>query len=576
MRRTGLCLFLCAATLLGALPLLPAAPEDEAGRKKEALLALQRALLKGREHLRSGQYKAAVDILEREFETDLNAIFENRDYLRALSEAYVGYIAELKQANQSAEAAVYQRRLARVDPGALVELKGSSPLPVVPITLPTVAAPKALLPPPPTPSSAPTTAALAMGTPAGPTGPGVQVRGQVKEEDPFDDANSKASQQARELVDRAEGEFDAAGKEKDEAGRAAHYAAAARLFEQAERALKGSTGAARERWAYCKLRGVVDALNQRERAEAPQELEREVRLALTMSPKLDAIGRDLLKRIQERQATPASGLTYPVSERTEDAPVSVKHTPRQGNSWAMAETANFRIFHVQSRETAEQAARVAEGARLSAARKWFGQPLDPWPTRCDIYIHSTGDEYAQATQQSPRCPGHSTMPMEGERVLSRRVDVHCDDPNMCVGVLPHEVTHVVLAGRFPGALPRWADEGMAVLTEPRERVERHLRNLPNHAQQGQLFSMAQLMRFDKKYPEPQLVGAFYAESVSVVDYLSRLHGPQEFSQFMADGMRGGYEAALRKHYNLQSFADLDAAWQRHAFGEDGSARVAQP
>src|SRR5262249_59584743 len=112
--------------------------------------------------------------------------------------------------------------------------RAPAPLPVVPTPLPTpAAAPKSPLPPPPTPSSAPTTATLAMGTPAAPTaptGPGVQVRGQVKEEDPFDDANSKAAQQARELVDKAEGEFDAAGKEKDEPGRAAHYAAAARPF----------------------------------------------------------------------------------------------------------------------------------------------------------------------------------------------------------------------------------------------------------------------------------------------------------------------------------------------------------
>ena len=38
--------------------------------------------------------------------------------------------------------------------------------------------------------------------------------------------------------------------------------------------------------------------------------------------------------------------------------------------------------------------------------------------------------------------------------------------------LPHEVTHVILADLFPQQqIPRWADEGMAVLTEPREKID---------------------------------------------------------------------------------------------------------
>ncbi len=576
MLRTGLCSLLCAGILLGVLSFLPAAPEDESARKTELLLGVQRALAKGREHLQHGHYKAAVDILERELATGYNP-FENRDYLRALSEAYLGYVTELKQANQLGEAAVYQRRLANIDPGALLELKGS--FAANSASAPAVAAApgsKPLLPPPPAPVSLiPLT--LAQSTPT------VTARGQVKEEpkeepkvDPFDDANSKAAQTVRELIDKAEREFDAACAAAPE-GRAAHYEAAGRLFEQAEKTLKGSVGAARERWAYCKIHGVVNDLNRQSGPlAAAQDLEREVRLAQSMSPKLDGIGRDLLRRIQERQGT-TPGTGAPATPPVEEAVIEVKHTPRQGDRWAMAETKHFRILHLQSAEVAEKAARLAESARLASAKKWFGEALPPWETRCDIYLFNTAEDYSRATSQSPQCPGHSTMPMEGARVLERRIDLHCDDPNYSVGVLPHEVTHVTLAGRFPAALPRWADEGMAVLSEPRDRVERHLRNLPNHAQQQQLFPIGQLMQqFDKKYPEPQRIGAFYAQSVSLVDYLSRLRGPPVFAQFVAEGMRGGYEAALRKFYNLKSFDDLDVAWQRHALGEGAAARLGQP
>ena len=68
-------------SLLGALPLLPAAPDDEAVRKKTFLIAVQHALVNAREHLKNGHYKAAVDILEREMNPEFN-VQENREYTR--------------------------------------------------------------------------------------------------------------------------------------------------------------------------------------------------------------------------------------------------------------------------------------------------------------------------------------------------------------------------------------------------------------------------------------------------------------------------------------------------------------
>ena len=151
-------------------------------------------------------------------------------------------------------------------------------------------------------------------------------------------------------------------------------------------------------------------------------------------------------------------------------------------------------------------------------------------------------------------------------MISRRIDLHCDDPNLFIGVLPHETTHVVLAGRFGGRmLPHWADEGMAVLSEPRERIELHLRNLPQHRSNGELFPVAELMQMDS-YPQGNRIGAFYAESVSLVEFLSKEKGHAVFAQFMRDGMQNGYEAALQKTYGIRGFDDLQQRWQRYAFG----------
>src|SRR5262249_59337015 len=116
---------------------------------------------------------------------------------------------------------------------------------------------------------------------------------------------------------------------------------------------------------------------------------------------------------------------------------------------------------------------------------------------------------------------------------------HGDDPNLLPAVLPHETTHIVLAGQFGDHLvPRWADEGIAVLSEPREKVERHLRNLSRCRQEGQVFHLRHLMQLGE-YPDPRSISAFYAQSVSLVEFLANERGPQEFAAFLRDGLRDG-------------------------------------
>jgi hypothetical protein len=148
---------------------------------------------------------------------------------------------------------------------------------------------------------------------------------------------------------------------------------------------------------------------------------------------------------------------------------------------------------------------------------------------------------------------------------------------MLQAVLPHEVTHVVLAGNFgEQPVPRWADEGIAVLTEPRNKVEEHLRNLPKHLSDRQLMSLEELVRMSDYPKEGRLMGPFYAQSVSLVDFLAAQKGPRVFVQFVREGMKTGYEQALPRHYGFQSFAELEQSWRQHAFrNADAGTGLAQ-
>ncbi len=493
MARTGLRALSCAvilSVLLGAEP----------DQRQRTLLAVQVALEQGLEHLQRGDFAAAVAALEKQ----IPYIDGNRRYLAALRDAYRGHVRQLEQAGRRDEARKYKSYLEVLEPAPRAA---------------TAKAPEAI----PTASRGPV------------------HRGKI-DDDPFAESNV-ARKRGKGLLERAERAFE----EKN-------YEAASRLYAQADRDEPGCAAGCQERWGYCKLFCVAEALNRRSGDVPADKLEYDVREALRMAPRLERFGQGLLDRLRDGGKAAEPG-------------VEVKHTPRQGSGWAVSETANFRIFHTADEATAEKIARIAEGTRVAMTRKWFAEEAKAWVPRCDVYVYPTGAGYAKATGAPAASPGHSTISLDAGRVVSRRIDLRGDDPNLCVGVLPHETTHVVLAGRFgTHHVPRWADEGMAVLSEPRERVELHLRNLPAHEREGSLFRVGELVQM-ADYPEPRRVGAFYAQSVSLVEFLCKRKDPATFARFLREGLEGRYEAALERHYGYRSFAELERDWRGQATGE---------
>jgi hypothetical protein len=527
MVRNGL-IVLAGVGLLFGLPPNRSAGGEDAESKLRTQLAVQTALQQGRDNLQRGNYQAAVYSLEKE----IVRVDGNREYLNALREAYRGYVRELHQANNHAEAKRYQERLKILDPGYQIEMNAgqSSKAPTI-AALASQTAPAAPAPPKPAELEAPKPNSYT-------------ARPQMPEErDPFADTNSVPPQQTRDLLDRARQEFERK-----------NYADANRLYEQVNRLDAHATAPFRDFWAFCKLYSVTDAVNKAG-GVPPADAEKEVlaALALSTSPQLERHGKDMLRTIHDRR-------------------VQVRHTAAHDRNWAEAETENFRVIHNQSRELAEQVARIAETTRAAVTRKWFGEEPAPWNPKCRIILYASADHYARDTGKPADSPGHTTMKTEGERVVDRRIDLHCDVANMLTNVLPHETTHAVLSGRFGRHLvPRWVDEGVAVLSEPRDKVDRYLKNLPMHRYKRELFDSAKLVAM-KDYPEPRLISAFYVQSISLVEFLSsQKGGPREFTGFVRDGLDKGFEASLRQHYGIQDFRDLEQRWSQHAFRDSNGA-----
>jgi hypothetical protein len=500
-------------------------------------LAVQTALLQGTDLLKRFEYKEAVKVLE----SQLPRINGNRQYLTALRDAYRGYIEELRRASKEDEAKLYVRRLAILD-GKSAPNSNSAEINT-----------EGRVPANDSKNSSkgdnhhPIVKAEADSLPSAP-----EPIFRAKIDDPAS-LEKKRENPAKKLVADADVSFDKR-----------QFAEAGRLYQMAYQSDQSILTGKEDRMAYCKLDHVVRQLNNPPpNGLALVALEQEVQQAVELAPKMERYGKDLLTRIHERR----DGKNSETKTFDEGAPIAIRHIKPE-NGWDVAETANFRILHKgQSRETVEKAATIAEQSRSASLRKWFGEQEDKWQPACEIFLHATNQEYVHETNKPANSPGHSTVKLEGDRVISRRIDLHCDEPTMLAQRLPHETTHVVLAGKFGDKpLPRWADEGLAVMAEPREQIDRYLAKLQDCRKARQLFYFNKMLEM-QDYPDARRIDAFYCESVSLVQFLIQQKDPYTLTKFLRDGQRNGFEAAARTQYGFNNLNELQQSWEKYAFGQ---------
>jgi hypothetical protein len=250
----------------------------------------------------------------------------------------------------------------------------------------------------------------------------------------------------------------------------------------------------------------------------------------------------------------------PAQEKAKPAASIVYHSQRQ-NGWLVADSAHFRIFYMDSFTRAKQVLDIAEKTRTKVIEKWLDKDAEPqWKDRCWIVVHPNAQSYSTATRIPVNSPGHTDINVDGTKVISLAVYLHADEANMESHILPHEVTHATIAGQFGAKqIPRWADEGVAVLSEPEDRIKSLCGKLPDHYAGGLAFKAGELMRL-KDYPDYN-VDTFYAQSVSLVKYLTELKDGQTFAKFMRNAEVHGYDAALKAYYDFDSCDALDRDWK---------------
>jgi hypothetical protein len=116
---------------------------------------------------------------------------------------------------------------------------------------------------------------------------------------------------------------------------------------------------------------------------------------------------------------------------------------------------------------------------------------------------------------------------------------------------------LVLADRFPASVvPRWLDEGAAVLAEPHDKRARR-RTADFDSAPILTFRAGEILTADE-YPAGPARHAFYSESQELVSLLLRRGDAPRLLAFAHEAASGAKDAALREHYGLSNMLALDA------------------
>jgi hypothetical protein len=218
-------------------------------------------------------------------------------------------------------------------------------------------------------------------------------------------------------------------------------------------------------------------------------------------------------------------------------------------------TENF-IVYAPNEKLAKQFGEYAEKYREEKAMEWLGKKMPRWSEPCPLRVKVTMNKTGGATT--------FTFSNRARGVQSQEMEIFGDVPQLLNSVLPHEVTHTVLAYHFGQPVPRWADEGGSVLSENEKERYDHDIKCREFLNQGRGITLSHLFPMSE-YPRDMIV--LYAQGYSVSQYLidlggGGLKGRQKFLEFIETGMKSrnrNWDAAT-KLYGFKSVEDLEEKW----------------
>jgi hypothetical protein len=237
----------------------------------------------------------------------------------------------------------------------------------------------------------------------------------------------------------------------------------------------------------------------------------------------------------------------------------------QCGEWLVSETAYFSVWSRLPRQQTVSLSNRCEELRRALVRRWLGTDAEPaWQPKCTVVIHRNVNEYVRACGANcAASAGCTTVTREQGRIVFRRIDLRGDAADWQTNALPHELTHVVLADRFPDRqLPPWFNEGLAMLSESPELRQRRLDVLQSALTSGSVPTLSSFLGDECCQLRAGDVDMRYALSLSLASFLDRQGESGQLVPFMEQVLRDGYDAALRKDYAMKGgLSELEQLWR---------------
>lgn len=217
----------------------------------------------------------------------------------------------------------------------------------------------------------------------------------------------------------------------------------------------------------------------------------------------------------------------------------------------VGQSENF-IVLCHDQQLAARVSSEAERLRRDLAIHWLGEELPPWSRRCPIQVKS-GPKLGAG--------GETRFALYNGNVGDWQMSVQGTPERILDSVLPHEITHTILASHFAPLnvhVPRWADEGACTTVEHDSEQGKHKKMLVDFMRTGRAMPFNRMFTL-KDYPDDIL--PLYAQGHSVVEFLIAQSGPREFVGFLHQGMHSGsWEKAVRDHFGYETLGKLQIQW----------------
>lgn len=211
-------------------------------------------------------------------------------------------------------------------------------------------------------------------------------------------------------------------------------------------------------------------------------------------------------------------------------------------------TPNF-VIHCPDEQLARELGDAAEKYRKELAVLWLGKALPDWSRPCPVTVH-VGPHLGAG--------GATTFVFDRGEVYGWRMTIQGSRERLLDSVLPHEITHMILASHFRRPLPRWADEGAATTVEHISEREKHRRMLLEFLRTRRGIPFRHMFSMDE-YPRD--IMPLYAQGYTLAEFLIQQGGHQRFVKFLEEGLKdNNWDAALTRWYNIPDLGQLQLSW----------------